>query len=274
MSYDPRVGRWTSEDPIAFAGGDPNLYPYVGNGPTNATDPSGLQANHIRQSASSSARSGPQGQGSSGQDPVEEDKPEGPHLTIGYDSDGGFTFEFTTGTPPEEIPEGGPPPEQEPINGIDPVVVPPPMQGIPGDLVPGSGAPDPGSIVTVDPEPHDPGNFPGPLGKPGYCPEGVYTYKPGFYQGPNGGWFHTGGGITVFPPSAGYPGNEPGDQTTFPHGAIGIIGTVHVYLPGSGWILRPQPPGTTQPAGTGTLFILKEPIPGVPRDDSGPPPSP
>jgi RHS repeat-associated protein len=40
--YDPALGRWTSDDPIGFGGGDANLARYVGNGPTNATDPSGL----------------------------------------------------------------------------------------------------------------------------------------------------------------------------------------------------------------------------------------
>src|SRR6185369_5820122 len=40
--YDPRTGRWTSEDPAGFAAGDYNLGRYVGNGPPNATDPSGL----------------------------------------------------------------------------------------------------------------------------------------------------------------------------------------------------------------------------------------
>ena len=39
--YDPRTGRFLSEDPIGFAGGDVNLYRYAGNSPTNATDPSG-----------------------------------------------------------------------------------------------------------------------------------------------------------------------------------------------------------------------------------------
>ena len=29
-------------DPLGFGGGDPNLYRYVTNAPTNATDPSGL----------------------------------------------------------------------------------------------------------------------------------------------------------------------------------------------------------------------------------------
>ena len=43
MSYDPTIGRWTQEDPIGFEGGDANLYRYVGNSPTNATDPMGLQ---------------------------------------------------------------------------------------------------------------------------------------------------------------------------------------------------------------------------------------
>ncbi len=40
--YDAAIGRWTQEDPIGFAAGDANLYRYVGNGPTNAVDPSGL----------------------------------------------------------------------------------------------------------------------------------------------------------------------------------------------------------------------------------------
>lgn len=48
MSYDPRIGRWTSEDPIAFEGGDANLYRYVGNSPTNYTDPTGLLAKEPR----------------------------------------------------------------------------------------------------------------------------------------------------------------------------------------------------------------------------------
>ena len=40
--YDPSVGRWLSEDPTGLAGGDANLYRYCGNGPTDATDPTGL----------------------------------------------------------------------------------------------------------------------------------------------------------------------------------------------------------------------------------------
>jgi RHS repeat-associated protein len=40
--YDASTGRWLSEDPISFAAGDVNLYRYVGNGPVNGTDPSGL----------------------------------------------------------------------------------------------------------------------------------------------------------------------------------------------------------------------------------------
>src|SRR5262249_41688229 len=41
--YDLESGQWTSEDPYGFAAGDYNLKRYVGNGPTNATDPSGLE---------------------------------------------------------------------------------------------------------------------------------------------------------------------------------------------------------------------------------------
>ena len=40
--YDPKVGRWLSQDPIGFDGGDANLYRYVGNDPGNGVDPSGL----------------------------------------------------------------------------------------------------------------------------------------------------------------------------------------------------------------------------------------
>ena len=40
--YDAEIGRWTSKDPIRFAGGDTNLYGYVGNDPINFFDPTGL----------------------------------------------------------------------------------------------------------------------------------------------------------------------------------------------------------------------------------------
>ncbi|HEY3494483.1 MAG TPA: RHS repeat-associated core domain-containing protein, partial [Polyangiaceae bacterium] len=41
--YDPAVGRWTTKDPIRFAGGYANLHTYVGNDPINVVDPSGLK---------------------------------------------------------------------------------------------------------------------------------------------------------------------------------------------------------------------------------------
>ena len=41
--YDPRAGRFLSEDPLGFAAGDVNLSRYVGNGPTLWVDPSGMQ---------------------------------------------------------------------------------------------------------------------------------------------------------------------------------------------------------------------------------------
>lgn len=40
--YDPEIGRFISEDPIGFAGGDVNLYSYVWNDPVNYIDPLGL----------------------------------------------------------------------------------------------------------------------------------------------------------------------------------------------------------------------------------------
>ena len=45
--YDASVGRWLSEDPIGFEGGDANLYRYVGNSPTMYVDPSGLYEKHV-----------------------------------------------------------------------------------------------------------------------------------------------------------------------------------------------------------------------------------
>jgi hypothetical protein len=41
--YDPKIGRWMTEDPIEFEAADPDLYRYAHNDPTNATDPSGLK---------------------------------------------------------------------------------------------------------------------------------------------------------------------------------------------------------------------------------------
>jgi RHS repeat-associated protein len=40
--YSPELGRFLSEDPLGLAGGDANLYAYVGNAPTRSTDPWGL----------------------------------------------------------------------------------------------------------------------------------------------------------------------------------------------------------------------------------------
>ena len=40
---NPGTGRWTSQDPLGFGGGDANLYRYVENSATNFADELGLQ---------------------------------------------------------------------------------------------------------------------------------------------------------------------------------------------------------------------------------------
>ena len=40
--YEPASGRWTARDPALFAGGQANLYDYVGGDPIDRRDPSGL----------------------------------------------------------------------------------------------------------------------------------------------------------------------------------------------------------------------------------------
>ena len=41
--YNANIGRFITQDPIGFAGGDVNLYSYVGQNPVNGVDPYGLQ---------------------------------------------------------------------------------------------------------------------------------------------------------------------------------------------------------------------------------------
>ncbi|MBT3010992.1 MAG: hypothetical protein KME41_04630 [Candidatus Thiodiazotropha sp. (ex Lucina pensylvanica)] len=41
--YDPEIGRWTTKDPIEFAGGDTNLYAYARLDPVNWVDLNGLE---------------------------------------------------------------------------------------------------------------------------------------------------------------------------------------------------------------------------------------
>ena len=54
--YDVATARWLSQDPIAFAAGDANLYRYCGNDPVNAVDPTGLMDPMFVESVRSSRR--------------------------------------------------------------------------------------------------------------------------------------------------------------------------------------------------------------------------
>ena len=57
--YDPYTGRWTTKDPILFAGGDTNLYGYVLNDPVNLSDPHGLWYLDIGFSGTATGNLGP-----------------------------------------------------------------------------------------------------------------------------------------------------------------------------------------------------------------------
>jgi RHS repeat-associated protein len=45
--YDPKLGRFISQDPIGFEAGDLNIYRYVFNGPVLLTDPTGNFATYV-----------------------------------------------------------------------------------------------------------------------------------------------------------------------------------------------------------------------------------
>ena len=53
--YNPETGTFLSEDPIGFAGGDPNLYRYVNNNPVNFIDPEGLRFGGFTQTSNPGA---------------------------------------------------------------------------------------------------------------------------------------------------------------------------------------------------------------------------
>lgn len=45
--YSPSLQRFISEDPLEFAGGDADLYAYIGNAPVDYVDPFGLRRGAI-----------------------------------------------------------------------------------------------------------------------------------------------------------------------------------------------------------------------------------
>jgi len=56
--YDPEVGRFISEDPMGFDGGDVNLYVYASNNPILYSDPLGLWTLQLGWSVSGGAGAG------------------------------------------------------------------------------------------------------------------------------------------------------------------------------------------------------------------------
>jgi len=78
--YDPVTARWTSKDPIRFAGGDVNLYGYVLGDPVNAIDPDGRRFFSL--GFGGSFQFGGAGASASG--------------SIGFDSSGQICVQFTT----------------------------------------------------------------------------------------------------------------------------------------------------------------------------------
>ena len=75
--YDPEVGRFVSEDPIGFEGGDVNLYAYVGGNPVLFTDPQGLWTLQLGFSGTGGAGGGGTAGGG---------------IVLGYSRDSGFQF--------------------------------------------------------------------------------------------------------------------------------------------------------------------------------------
>jgi len=59
--YDPKIGRFISEDPIPFVDG-PNPYTYVGNDPVNFRDPLGLAKDSVTASLEAAIRNGNPGE--------------------------------------------------------------------------------------------------------------------------------------------------------------------------------------------------------------------
>jgi RHS repeat-associated protein len=96
--YDPKIGRWTSDDPLGFGGGDPNVNRYVGNSTPNAIDPAGLET------FSNTGDSAGAGSGTPGADsPLSR-------LPNGFADNGGLSYSVPTVQPllwigsPDQVP--------------------------------------------------------------------------------------------------------------------------------------------------------------------------
>ncbi|MGA1867044.1 MAG: RHS repeat-associated core domain-containing protein [bacterium] len=77
--YDPEIGRFLTQDPIGFAGGDLNLYVYVRNNPVNFIDPYGLWSLTVQVGTSLTGGMGKGGTIGGG-------------VAFGYNSENGFEY--------------------------------------------------------------------------------------------------------------------------------------------------------------------------------------
>jgi RHS repeat-associated protein len=201
--YSPVTGRFLTEDPIAFQGGQADLYAYVGDNPVNFTDPSGLNAGRGNGGRGSPATGG------RGGFPV---NPGLPPATPQSNAGGNF---LTPGanmnyTPPDTNSPGygGNPGNNTP--GYNSPGYNTPGYGTPGSSTPGSGTP--GSST---PGYNTPGSSTPGYSTPGYSTpgEGTPGYNtPGYNTpGDNTPGYNTPGYDT---PGYNTPGtNSPGDNT-------------------------------------------------------------
>jgi len=110
--YDPKIGKWISEDPLSFSAGDTNLSRYVSNSPLTNVDPLGLDELSINGNADHGGPAQPLLPG----DPENQNEAENDSDNLGelHFLDG--TVTFTIVPPPALPPSGSTPTDGEQAN--------------------------------------------------------------------------------------------------------------------------------------------------------------